>query len=87
LAALLITSQVIGQFQESLVPFLFFKRRKSQVNKIIKKQESLQKVEYFNTEIAEDVQKQAQVEGEMEEYLVCNFMRTIPCKESLTNTV
>lgn len=73
LAALLITQQVIGQIQEAMVPFLFFKRRKSQVNKRMKKQESLHKVEYFNKEIEEDVQKQAQVEGEMEEYMVCNI--------------
>ncbi|XP_062589601.1 anoctamin-10-like isoform X1 [Saccostrea cucullata] len=69
LAGLLITQQVIGQIQEAMVPFVFLKRRKKQVDNLMKKQDALQKVEYFNGEIDEEVQKQAGVESEMEEYL------------------
>lgn len=36
----------------------------------MKKQDALQKVEYFNGEVTEEVQKQAGMESEMEEYNV-----------------
>lgn len=68
LAALLITQQLIGQVQEAMVPFLFLTRRKKQVDASMKKQDALQKVEYFNGEVTEEVQKQAGMESEMEEY-------------------
>lgn len=74
LAALLITQQLIGQVQEAMVPFLFLKRRKKQVDEVLKKQNALQKKEYFNGEIAEDVQRQAGMESEMEEYNVCTWL-------------
>lgn len=70
LAALLITQQLIGQVQEAMVPFLFLTRRKKQVDASMKKQDALQKVEYFNGEVTEEVQKQAGMESEMEEYNV-----------------
>jgi hypothetical protein len=36
LAALLITQQVIGQIKEAMVPFIFMRRRKKQVNMKVK---------------------------------------------------
>ena len=70
LAALLITSQVIGQLKEAMVPFFFLRRRKQQVQKLKEKSDALQKVEFFNGHVSEEVQNQANLEAEMDEYEV-----------------
>ncbi|XP_069112158.1 anoctamin-10-like isoform X1 [Argopecten irradians] len=68
LAALLVTQQVIGQVREAMVPFIFVRRRKQQVDKVMKKEATIQKVEYFNGEIDQTVQKQVNLESTMDEY-------------------
>ena len=73
LAALLITTQIVGQFQESVVPFLFHRRRAAKVDKAMKKMDVIQKVEFFNGEVGEDLQKQTSVESIMDVYEVCNL--------------
>jgi hypothetical protein len=58
LAALLITQQVIGQIKEAMVPFIFMRRRKKQVDETLKKTSTVEKVEYFNKEVDSELQKQ-----------------------------
>lgn len=71
LAALLITQQVIGQIKEAMVPFIFMRRRKKQVDETLKKTSTVEKVEYFNKEVDSELQKQVNLEITMDEYEVC----------------
>jgi len=71
LAALLITQQVIGQIKEAMVPFIFMRRRKKQVDEMLKKTSTVEKVEYFNKEVDSELQKQVNLEITMDEYEVC----------------
>jgi hypothetical protein len=71
LAALLITQQVIGQIKEAMVPFIFMRRRKKQVDEMLKKTSTVEKVEYFNKEVDSELQKQVNLETTMDEYEVC----------------
>ena len=71
LAALLITQQVIGQIKEAMVPFIFMRRRKKQVDETLKKTSTVEKVEYFNKEVDSELQKQVNLETTMDEYEVC----------------
>lgn len=68
LAALLITTQIVGQLQESVIPFLFHRRRASRLDKAMKKFDALQKVEFTNGDVSEDLQKQTSVESTMDVY-------------------
>ncbi|XP_060568462.1 anoctamin-10-like isoform X2 [Ruditapes philippinarum] len=68
LAALLITTQIVGQIQESILPFLLHSRRAKKLDKAMKKFDEVQKVEFSNGEIGEDLQKQTSVESTMDVY-------------------
>ncbi|XP_071174438.1 anoctamin-10-like isoform X2 [Mytilus edulis] len=68
LAALLITQQVIGQIKEAMVPFIFMRRRKRQVDELLKKTSTVEKVEYYNNEVDDGLQKQVNLETTMDEY-------------------
>lgn len=70
LAALLITQQVIGQIKEAMVPFIFMRRRKRQVDELLKKTSTVEKVEYYNNEVDDGLQKQVNLETTMDEYEV-----------------
>ncbi|KAK3598896.1 hypothetical protein CHS0354_036204 [Potamilus streckersoni] len=68
LSTLLVTQQLVGQFRESLVPFFFHRRRAIKVDEAIKKVANVQKIEFFNGEVDEAVQKQASIESTMDVY-------------------
>lgn len=68
LAALLITQQVIGQLREAMVPFIFMRRRKKQVDETLKKTANIEKVEYYNKEVDQALQKQVNLEITMDQY-------------------
>lgn len=70
LAALLITQQVIGQIKEAMVPFIFMRRRKRQVDELLKKTSTVEKVEYYNNEVDDGLQKQVNLETTMDDYEV-----------------
>ena len=61
---------MIGQIKEAMVPFIFMRRRKKQVDEVLKKTATLEKVEYYNTKVDEDIQKQVNLEVTMDEYEV-----------------
>jgi hypothetical protein len=62
---------VIGQIKEAMVPFIFMRRRKKQVDEMLKKTSTVEKVEYFNKEVDSELQKQVNLETTMDEYEVC----------------
>ncbi|XP_013403517.1 anoctamin-10 [Lingula anatina] len=77
LALLLIIQQVIGQIQESLLPYLMFRYKSNKMDKAEERRESLvdkdAKVDsdessHVTDIISKEVRKQAEVEGEMETY-------------------
>ncbi|XP_052816111.1 anoctamin-10-like isoform X1 [Mya arenaria] len=68
LAALLITTQLLGQIQESILPFLFHRRRANRLDKAMSKFDTLQKVEFYNGEVSTDLQKQVSIESTMDVY-------------------
>lgn len=68
LACLLITTQIVGQIQESIIPFLFHRQRAKKLDMAMKKFDMIQKVELHNAEVAEEIQKQAIVESTMDVY-------------------
>ncbi|KAK6174389.1 hypothetical protein SNE40_017675 [Patella caerulea] len=67
LACLLITSQLIGQVQEAMVPYFFFKRRETQLAEAMKKSDNLKQLD-GRAEIDKTIQKQAVLEGTMSVY-------------------
>ncbi|XP_046361749.2 anoctamin-10-like isoform X1 [Haliotis rufescens] len=67
LACLLITSQVVGQIREAIVPFFIFRRRARQLDTVLKKTEALQMVN-GRDDVAKVVQKQANLEATMDPY-------------------
>ena len=69
LACLLISSQVMGQVKEAMVPFLFVKRREHQLEAAMKKAESF-RTDEADPDIDYSVQKQANLESVMDEYEV-----------------
>jgi len=54
-----------------MVPFIFMRRRKKQVDEMLKKTSTVEKVEYFNKEVDSELQKQVNLETTMDEYEVC----------------
>ena len=57
-----------------MVPFLFHRRQAAKVDKAMKKMSVAQKVEFFNGEISEDLQKQTSVESIMDVYDVSSVI-------------
>jgi hypothetical protein len=57
--------------KEAMVPFIFMRRRKKQVDETLKKTSTVEKVEYFNKEVDSELQKQVNLEITMDEYEVC----------------
>jgi hypothetical protein len=45
-----------------MVPFIFMRRRKKQVDETLKKTSTVEKVEYFNKEVDSELQKQVNLE-------------------------
>ncbi|ESO86525.1 hypothetical protein LOTGIDRAFT_220570 [Lottia gigantea] len=68
LACLLIASQLMGQIQEAMVPFFFFKRREKQLSKAITMVEELKPLDDKAEEIDKGVLKRSIVEGSMSVY-------------------
>ena len=58
-----------------MVPFLFHRHQAAKVDKAMKKMSVAQKVEFFNGEISEDLQKQTSVESIMDVYDVSSVIR------------
>jgi len=75
LAALLITTQILGQVQESIIPFLFHRRRANKLDKAMKKFEAMEKVEFWNGEVSSELQRQTSVESTMDVYQVRNCIK------------
>ncbi|XP_005096666.1 anoctamin-10 isoform X2 [Aplysia californica] len=72
LGTLLVTQQIVGQFQEAMVPFFFMQRRQKQVDKALRKAEGSAAVTKEVTESDQDVdkmyKKQAALEGMMDKW-------------------
>lgn len=68
LGTVLITQQIVGQIQESIVPFLFIKRRQKQIDSAMDKSEATS--EQSDSGLDSTYKKQAALEGMMEMYKV-----------------
>ena len=67
----------MGQLQESVVPFLFHRRQAAKVDKAMKKVSVAQKVEFYNGDVSEELQKQTSVESIMDVYDVSLIQSTV----------
>ncbi|XP_052229887.1 anoctamin-10-like isoform X1 [Dreissena polymorpha] len=68
LMALLITTQILGQVQESVVPFLFQRRRAHRLQQAVRKLETAQSVSYSNGDVGQDLLRQVSIESSMDQY-------------------
>ena len=67
LGALMITSQLIGQVTESLIPYIMYRSRITKVTKEGKK------IVMKTADLSDDIERQ----GTQEKYLVSNFTHTL----------
>jgi len=67
LGALMITSQLIGQVTESLIPYIMYRSRITKVAKEGKK------IVMKTADLSDDIERQ----GTQEKYLVSNFTHTL----------